>query len=291
MKAKREQWSYAPNAKIWAGKYRNSHNAPHWHYDCELLFVEKGGIDVFCNGKLYSLLPGQAFFINSEQVHYMHAKTTDTVITMFVFDYGIIKLFANDVALASPLLSQSYELLKLYEEIKKQFSSGRTFFAQYSSCMIVMKMIEIFRSEQTVPKEKRIRTVERLKMLLTDIDEKYEFYDLNTAADFMGMNAAYFSRLFHKLTGINFSQYLNYVKCRNAVEILKSGQDISMTEVAAKCGFETIRNFNLIFKAFTGYTPKSLPKDFVMNESFTSLDEASHNPTSVECELLESSDC
>lgn len=29
MKAKREQWSYAPNAKIWAGKYRNSHNAPH----------------------------------------------------------------------------------------------------------------------------------------------------------------------------------------------------------------------------------------------------------------------
>ena len=260
MKAKREQWSYAPNAKIWAGKYRNSHNAPHWHYDCELLFVEKGGIDVFCNGKLYSLLPGQAFFINSEQVHYVHAKTTD-------------------------------ELLKLYEEIKQQFSSGRTFFAQYSSCMIVMKMIEIFRSEQTVPKEKRVRTVERLKMLLADIDEKYEFYDLNTAADFMGMNAAYFSRLFHKLTGINFSQYLNYVKCRNAVEILKSGQDISMTEVAAKCGFETIRNFNLIFKAFTGYTPKSLPKDFVMNESFTSLDEASHNPTSVECELLESSDC
>ncbi len=74
MNAKREQWSYLPNAKVWAGRFKNSHNAPHWHYDCELLFVENGELGVFCNGKFYTMHAGQAFFINSEQVHYMHAK-------------------------------------------------------------------------------------------------------------------------------------------------------------------------------------------------------------------------
>ena len=290
MNAKREQWSYLPNAKVWAGRFKNSHNAPHWHYDCELLFVENGELGVFCNGKFYTMHAGQAFFINSEQVHYMHAKSPDTVITMFVFDYGLIKSFANGTTPDCPLLSEKYNLRGLYDEIKEQLSAGQKFYGEYSSCLITMKMIEMFRTEHLVPKEKRVRTVERLKLLLTDIDEKFEFYDLKTAADFMGMNPAYFSRLFHKLTGINFSQYLNYVRCRKAVELLNSGQDISITEVAFKCGFETIRNFNLIFKAFTGYTPKSLPKDFVMNESFTSLNETSHNPTSVECELLESTD-
>lgn len=59
MKAKREQWQYSPNAKVWAGKYRNSHNMPHWHYDCELLFVENGSLDIFCNQKGYRVSKGR----------------------------------------------------------------------------------------------------------------------------------------------------------------------------------------------------------------------------------------
>lgn len=290
MKANREQWQYGNDAKVWAGKYRNSHNMPHWHYDCELLYVESGSLDVFCNKTVYRVDSGRAFFIDSEQVHYMHAANANTVISMIIFDYDIIKPFAEKLALCSPLLEGDYGIPKLYNAIMDEFYGGKEFYANAVSYLVALLVIRIFRNEATVPKEKPARAIERFKTLLTKIDESFEFYTLDTAANDMGMNPSYFSRLFHKLTGLTFSQYLNYVKCENAVKLLKTEAGVPVTEIAFRCGFDTIRNFNRIFKEFTGYTPKTLPRDFVMKESFTNLNENSANPTSVECELLESSD-
>lgn len=104
------------------------------------------------------------------------------------------------------------------------------------------------------------------------------------------MNPAYFSRLFHSLTGMTFSQYSNRVRVEKAVEILKSNDDVSMTEVSLRCGFDSIRNFNRIFKKYTGYTPRSLPKDFILRQRLINLNETASNPTMAECELIESSD-
>ncbi len=290
MKANREQWQYSHNAKVWTGRYRNSHNMPHWHYDCELLFVENGSLDIFCNRKTYRVNAGQAFFIDSEQVHYMHAVSPDTVIKLIIFDYNIIKPFAQKLVLSSPLLSQDYAITDLYNKITQEFSENRDFYGFCVSYLVSLFMIRIFRNEATLPKEKPARSIERFKNLLTKIDENCEYYDLNTAASDMGMNSAYFSRLFHKLTGITFSQYLNYVRCEHIVELLKAEPDTPITEISLRCGFATIRNFNRIFKEFTGFTPKNMPKDFIMKENFTNLNESSANPTSAESELLESSD-
>lgn len=290
MKAQREQWNYGKGCRVWVGRYRNSHNMPHWHYDCELLYVEKGSLDIFCKQNIYKVCAGQSFFIDSEQVHYMHALSADTVVTMIIFDYDIIKQFAQKLVLRSPLLFGDYGITEIYKTIMDEFAQDKSFYEYAVSYRIALLALNIFRNEQTSPKEKPARTIERFKTILTKIDEEYEFYDLETAADDMGMNSAYFSRLFHKLTGITFSQYLNYVRCENAVNLLKEEPDTPMTEISMRCGFSTIRNFNRIFKEFTGFTPKALPKDFIMKESFTNLNESSANPTSIESELLESSD-
>ena len=76
MLAKREIWQYRDEVRIWAGKYRNSHNLLHWHYDCELIYVEQGGIDVFCERRRHALSVGQALFIDSGQVHHMQGRTS-----------------------------------------------------------------------------------------------------------------------------------------------------------------------------------------------------------------------
>ncbi len=133
------------------------------------------------------------------------------------------------------------------------------------------------------------RTV-RLKNLLAEIDEKYQYYDLTAAADFMGMNTAYFSRLFHKLAGMTFSQYLNRVRVEKAVDILKENDEISMTEVSLRCGFDSIRNFNRIFKKYTGYTPSAMPREFVFENTLDGFNDNSRDPTMAECVLLDSSD-
>ena len=198
MKAKREQWNYDKGCRVWAGKYKNSHNMPHWHYDCELLYVEKGSLNIFCNQHAYKGSAGQAFFIDSEQVHNMHALSEDAVVTVIVFDYDIIKPFAEKLVLSSPLLSGDYKIPELYKNIIREFRENKQLYNYALSCLIAELAIKIFRNEATLPKEKPAHSIKRFKTILTKIDENYEFYDLETAASDMGMNSAYFSRLFHK---------------------------------------------------------------------------------------------
>lgn len=278
MKANREQWKYSKNARVWVGKYRNSQNMPHWHYDCELLFVENGSLDIFCNQTVYRVSKDSSFFIDSEQVHYMHALSPDTVVTMIIFDYDIIKPFADTIALESPVLTEKYDMENLYSSLKRELNKNNPFCESITSSMITLFLANIFRTERTIKKEKPLRVIKMFKMLLTEIDEKYEFYDLYTAASFMKMNYCYFSRLFHKLMGLTFSQYLNFVRCENAIRLLRSDENMSVTEISSHCGFASIRNFNRIFKEFTGYTPKTLPEDFIMKDSFTILNESSTPP-------------
>lgn len=290
MRAKREQWHYADKARVWVGKYRNSNNMPHWHYDCELLLVEQGELSLFCDKDSYVLKAGQAGFVDSGQVHQMHAATPDTVLTMAIFDYDIIRRIVNRFTLACSVLSSDYGLQAFFGELFEELTVRPPYYRAKTEALVAQKIIEIFRGEQTIACEAGAHTSEEFKRLLEEIDENYEFYDLAAAADFMKMNSTYFSSLFHKLAGMTFSQYLNYMKTSRAVELLQSRDDLSVAEVSTRCGFATIRNFNRIFKEFTGYTPKTLPRNFVMQESIICPDEDGTNPTLNECELLASTD-
>ena len=104
MIAKREVRNYNAQTRVWVGKYKNSHNLLHWHYDCELIYVENGKINVFCDKKNHTLVKGDSLFIDSEQVHYMHALTSDTVLLVIIFDYHIIKPYLGEMRLALPQL-------------------------------------------------------------------------------------------------------------------------------------------------------------------------------------------
>lgn len=289
MKAKREQRHYA-DGRVWFGRYRNSHNMPHWHYDCELILIEKGSIDLFCEQKLYSLSSGDCVLIMSGQVHNMHAHSSEAELSMLIFDYDIIKPFVSGKVLVTPLLSGNYNLQALFAVIKEEIKSRQPLYTYKIETYLMQTVIDIFRNEQTAKRERFENTTIRFKELLNEIDERCGDFDLNEASLFMNMNAAYFSRLFHKITGMTFSQYLNYVRTASAVKLLQSDEDLSVTDICYRCGFLTIRNFNRIFKEFTGYTPKKLPKSFVMKESILPLNESSTDPTLVESELLESSD-
>ncbi len=47
MQAIKELRRYGGGEKVWAGKYKNSQNLMHWHYDCELIYAECGKLEVF----------------------------------------------------------------------------------------------------------------------------------------------------------------------------------------------------------------------------------------------------
>ena len=128
-------------------------------------------------------------------------------------------------------------------------------------------------------------SVNTLKKLLDDVEENYADYTFEKAATFAGFSDAYFSRLFHKQLGMTFSQYLNNVRIKHAVYIMRSDPAVSMTELSIRTGFSTIRNFNRMFRSITGYSPRELPPYFRFEDKYS--DDDSGDPTLEGCTIVE----
>ena len=77
---------------------------------------------------------------------------------------------------------------------------------------------------------------------------------LKEAAKASGLSAPYFSSVFKKEMGENFSSYLNRLRVERAMAML-TGTGKSLNEIAKLCGFEDQSWFSKTFKKMTGASP------------------------------------
>lgn len=261
MLAEYELRHYSGKDKVWVGIYENLRNLSHWHNDCELIFVLKGNASVFVSGEVFAVSQGQTVFIDSGEIHHIEANE-DSILVFIIFDYVYIKdVFAND-KLKSPLLTGDYGIVNLAMALDEELNEKKPYYDTVTINLIVDLMIKIYRSEKIYARKNESDAYsERYKALLVEIERCHSWYTFSDAAAFMGLSEHYFSELFHKLAGMTFSKYINYVKIQKAVSALKSGNK-TVTEISLDCGFNTIRHFNRVFKEVTGFSPSELPKDY-----------------------------
>ena len=90
---------------------------------------------------------------------------------------------------------------------------------------------------------------------LSYINENYpQPLTLDDVCRYMGLNCAYFCRLFRTSTGITFTEYLNALRVRKSAEML-SGSSKSVTEISMDVGFSTVAYYNRVFKKYMRCTP------------------------------------
>jgi AraC-like DNA-binding protein len=84
----------------------------------------------------------------------------------------------------------------------------------------------------------------------------------DAVAGLAGMSSSHFSRMFRKVMGMSYQEYLNDRRITKAKNLLRTS-DQSVTEIAAYLGFADTTGFGRIFKKLTGHTPsayRSLPQ-------------------------------
>jgi YesN/AraC family two-component response regulator len=85
---------------------------------------------------------------------------------------------------------------------------------------------------------------------------------LDAAAREAGMSPSHFSRIFKKVMGLSYQDYLNSRRITKAKYLLRTSAQ-SVTEIAVFLGFADPTGFGRIFKKLTGQTPsafRSLPQ-------------------------------
>lgn len=286
MLAKFEKRAYAGNEHVWVGKYRNLHNISHWHMEHELIACREGSAQVMLDDTMFNITQQQCIFCHSGRVHYISASP-DSLLLVCLFNEKMYDPITSPFALENPVFEDRYGILPKLSEIRHELQNQPIFFECRTEAMIGEILVDVFRGEPLRKAQWQFSDViTRYKQLLNYIDLEYEHITYRNAVQFMNMSDAYFSRYFKRQAGMTFSQYLNVVRIEKAVQLLDSAPTMKITDVMLRCGFNTIRSFNRVFREVTGFTPTTLPPGYVLNTRSVPTIQGSFDPTLSDAELL-----
>src|SRR6516165_3818195 len=81
-----------------------------------------------------------------------------------------------------------------------------------------------------------------------------EELSLTKIAKVVSMNANYLSENFKQVIGTNFVEYVARTRFANACDLLRNS-NVRISEIAFAAGFQSLSQFNRVFKRFSGKSP------------------------------------
>ena len=85
-------------------------------------------------------------------------------------------------------------------------------------------------------------------------DHSDEKLSLDQVAKSVNISANYLSEKFKKITGINFVDYVAHTRIEKASDLLHN-LNLRISEIAFAVGFQSLSQFNRVFKKLTGQSP------------------------------------
>ncbi len=117
-------------------------------------------------------------------------------------------------------------------------------------------------STTTVVQHKNLESADKIKLLYGYIQDNYaNKISLSEVAELLNMSNVSFNRFIKKRTNKTFVEYLNDVRIGFASRWLIE-KDLGISEIAFLCGFNSIANFNRVFRKSKGRTPTEYRNDY-----------------------------
>lgn len=268
MKAFHEVRSYGSDFMVWCQTYENISFLSHWHKEIELIYVSAGSCRINVGDQSFLAKGGDLVICDSGSIHYSDSYEEKNTLHFLIFDPGIISTVYEFSRFTCPHVTRTqleeYGLAVMLEELFKTVERELTERESYYQDIVKARLREFWyllkrrlprESSQTASYHKRTAQLYDFQKLLSYMEEHYnENITLEYAAEQMNFSPSHFSKIFKRLTGINFVNYVNMLRVEKAMELLQSTPK-KMTEIGLSCGFNNVRTFNRVFKEVTGYTP------------------------------------
>lgn len=253
------------NAHISCTKYRNVKNISHFHSDIELIYVNRGRATVVVGENIFNLLEKYLVFVCSNEIHSITSEE-GAVITVLKINASFYEKHFGKRILASLIVNDTMGFEEVLEDIASELRGNEEYRLLAADCAFIEYLIGLFRKKKTVERSGHANDRSSSHVMYNDICQKianeYRTVTFKEMAEYMHFSEPYFSKAFRNIFGMTFTEYLNTVKIAVAIERVREGR-MTVTEIASACGFNTIRNFNRVFKNLTGYSPNGLPSNYV----------------------------
>jgi AraC-like DNA-binding protein len=250
----------------------------HWHTYLEILYLEKGKLDVSINGTAYALREGDIVIVNPDLIHGYFNVSQDTHTILFLTGFEMFDQLSGDLrdntnetsifgrkTIITPAHDPEIhkKVVPLIYALRDEYLNKKDGF-RLAIKKILYEIALLFLRE--IPPEPRnagkkgiaYSNFPALERTFTYLHEHYDDpgITLAGASRIALLSKFYFSRFFRERTGMTFHTYLSRLRVSRSQELLFE-TDMTITDIAYCCGFASLKTFNRLFRSYTGVCPSS----------------------------------
>lgn len=249
--------------------------APHYHKNAlELLFVLKGQVQLHSSYDSFTLAKGDFTVINNEDVHCIMGDEENLVVSIYLDletlseknEYiGYLYFICESFNVNSEQKKYTAEMRKLMTEVlleavKKDVDADKI--NDYTERIINILMTKFdlvhYHDGSEIPQNQMERYYRIIREVELRYGEKLSIEELANK-EYIGKN--YISQFWKKITGMNFTEYLNSRRIEKAESMLfTTGK--SIYEISLCCGFSDSKYIYKNFKKWYGKTPAEHKKQY-----------------------------
>ena len=225
----------------------------HLHHSYEYVTVMSGQIKMQVGAEKLILNEGESVFVMPGQIHsYDSEGGTASAVALGIFSVDLLpELYTmpRSEALHSPITSGAPTAADILTVKDDKFLVKARLYELASAYLRGAPYAEI------------ASAADGFAARILDFLEKHytEPISLRHAASALGYNYQYLSGMINGGFGTSFTKLLSEYRITHACDLLRD-TELGITKISAECGFDSIRNFNRVFRDFCGCTPSEYRK-------------------------------
>ena len=241
----------------------------HWHPHVELNLMLVGEAEFMVDGRPHSLAPGDFIIINSGDIHMGTARPEVPLkdryqeLVTILWDYPFLYRYVDHLSALRFEIPCSEELRQklrdLILEIDRFYMEKNLCFEMEITSALLQIGIILLRhclvSEDRLPESGSRSHLQAIQNAVSYIEKHFqEDLSLEEVAAQAHFTPAYFSQRFRQMTGVTYHDYLVNCRIKNSLREIRS-TDLSITDIAFRNGFPSVKSFIAYFRKTYGTTP------------------------------------
>jgi len=249
----------------------------HYHDSYELYYLLSGERYYFIKDKTYHVKSGNFVLINSYDIHcttYVEGFGYERILIIFkkdfldgfldvVDDVNLFECFDKNTPIIKLNFKEQYFAETLLKMMMKEYNTKDKGYSSYLKTALIQLLTFLSRQnvELTDCNNDYNNSSHKIISEITGyINNNYNNdITLNSISERFFISPYYLSRVFKKIMGFSFVEYLNGVRIKEAQNLLLK-TDMSIVDISQTVGYKSLTHFGRVFKNVTGSSPRHYKK-------------------------------
>ena len=228
------------------------------HPPLELVYVEKGVLENYCDGQKFTLHPNEFLIFGPNQWHMQYADREVRFLTISFSWEGLdYSRFFNSVLSGSQDIQRSVQsLMQEYEQNLPQ----RDEFLLTQTKLLLLQILRLPGNENAnrkpSPASERAHRMILDKAMQTVSEGIYGKLTVNGLASAVNVSPSQLTALFRSYLGMTPAKYITHIRLEESKGLL-SEKKLSIGEIAELLGYASVQHYSAQFRNWYGCAPSS----------------------------------